>query len=58
MASRKYDLVIAGGRPLKDIPTFLDCPITYIIYSSWAAKVYDKCAGYGGAEAGKIRHHP
>jgi len=50
--SEENDLIIAGGRPLKGIPTFLDCPSTYIIYSSWAAKVQDKCAGFGGAGDG------
>ena len=50
--SEETDLVIAGGRPLKDPPTYIDCPSTYIIYSSWAKRVYDKCADYGGADDG------
>ncbi len=42
--SEDIDLVISGGRPLKDIPVYIDCPTTYIIYSSWAATVNDRCA--------------
>ncbi len=49
------DLIIAGGSILHEsqIPRPLECPTSaYMVYSSWAAKVYDQCDGYGGADDG------